>query len=46
MNMTREQKAEESIRLEILLTKMEAEGVAFNKCSQVLRALQKLRDSI
>jgi hypothetical protein len=46
MILTREQKSEEIMRLEILLANMEKEGKSFNECLQVLRKIQKLRDSL
>jgi hypothetical protein len=46
MILTREQKSEEIMRLEILLTKMKKEGKSFNEQLQVLRKIQKLRDSL
>ena len=44
--LTREQKSEEIMRLEILLAKMESEDVNFNQRLQVLRKIQKLRSSL
>ena len=44
--LTREQKSEEIMRLEIQLSKMEKEGKSFNEQLQVLRKIQKLRDSL
>jgi hypothetical protein len=44
--LTRDQKSEEIMRLEILLTRMEKEGKSFNECLLVLRKIQKLRDSL
>jgi hypothetical protein len=46
MILTREQKSEEIMRLEILLAKMKKEGKSFNEQLQVLRKIQKLRDSL
>jgi len=46
MILTRGQKSEEIMRLEILLAKMEKEGKSFNERLQVLRKIQKLRDSL
>jgi hypothetical protein len=46
MILTRKQTSEEIMRLEILLSEMEAEGVEFNQRLQVLRKIQKLRDSL
>jgi hypothetical protein len=46
MILTREQKSEEIMRLEILLANMKKEGKSFNEQLQVLRKIQKLRDSL
>jgi hypothetical protein len=46
MILTRKQTSEEIMRLEILLSDMETEGVEFNQRLQVLRKIQKLRDSL
>ena len=46
MILTREQKSEEIMRLEILLATMEKEGKSFNERLQVLRKIQKMRDSL
>jgi hypothetical protein len=44
--LTREQKSDEIMRLEILLAKMKQENQSFNQQLQILRKIQKLRDKL
>ena len=44
--LTREQKSEEIMRLEILLGQMKLVSAPHNKTLPVLRKIQKLRDSL